>query len=64
VSLRYGSLKEAVAAGVLGGLRLAGARTARHRDPTFPEPVGRDGLAELYELQSLADWAANRQALR
>lgn len=54
------TLREAVKAGALGKLGLAGARTARHRDPAFPSPVNRDGTAEMYSLQALADWAARR----
>lgn len=54
------TLSEAVAAGVFGRLTLAGLRTARHRDETFPEPVGRRGLALEYDLAALADWARSR----
>lgn len=54
------TLREAVEAGLLSGLTLAGARTARHRDDTFPRRVGRDGVAELYDPEALARWAAAR----
>jgi hypothetical protein len=56
------TLREAVDAGILGPLRIAGARTARHRDATFPRPVGHDGTAEMYDLQALMDWAAARSS--
>jgi hypothetical protein len=55
------SLREAVEAGILGGLTLAAARLRRHRDPAFPEPVGTDGNAELYDLAALITYAAARQ---
>lgn len=54
------TLREAVAAGLLGRLSIAGARTARHRSEDFPKPVGRDGLAELYDPAALAAWAERR----
>jgi hypothetical protein len=55
------SLRDAVEAGLLPGLTLAGARTARHRDETFPSRIGRDGLAELYDPAALAAWASQRR---
>jgi hypothetical protein len=55
------TLREAVHAGILPGLSLHGARTARHRyRDTFPQPVDRDGTADLYDPQALADWAMAR----
>lgn len=54
------TLSEAHAAGVFGGLTLAGVRTARHRDPLFPGHVGRRGLALEYDPAALADWASAR----
>lgn len=50
------TLREAVESGVLR-MSLAAARKARTRRPDFPEPVGRDGTAELYDLSALADYA-------
>lgn len=50
------TLREAVEAGVLR-MSLAAARKARTRRADFPEPVGRDGTAELYDLSALADYA-------
>jgi hypothetical protein len=55
------SLREAVEAGLMPGLKIAGARTARHRDEGFPAPVGRDGTRELYDPEALASWAATRK---
>lgn len=55
------TLRDAVKAGVLGRLGVAGARTARHRYPDFPVPAGRDGTADLYDLAALAAWASNRR---
>jgi hypothetical protein len=57
----YVTLRETVDAGILGGLKLAGARTARHRDPSFPRALGRDGVAELYNPEALAAWAGSRK---
>lgn len=54
------TLREAVEAGLLPGLNLAGARTARHRDPAFPAHVGRAGLAEMYDPQALARYGEAR----
>lgn len=55
------TLRQAVEAGLLGPLTIAGARTARHRDETFPSRIGRDGLAELYDPAALAAWASSRR---
>jgi hypothetical protein len=55
------TLSEAHRAGVFGPLTLAGLRTARHRDETFPAPVGRRGLAHEYDPEKLAAWAADRK---
>lgn len=52
------TLREAVKAGVLGGLSLAAARKRVQRDPSFPSPVGRDGTADLYDVGALAEWAS------
>lgn len=57
------TLREAVAAGLFGRLGLAGVRTARHRDPSFPASAGRDGTAEMYDLAALAAWANSRKGL-
>lgn len=54
------TLRQAVEAGLLPGLNLAGARTARHRDPAFPARTGRDGLAEMYDPKALADYGRAR----
>jgi hypothetical protein len=54
------TLREAVEAGLLGGLTLAGARTATHRDPAFRRHVGMDGFTGLYEPAALAEWARGR----
>ena len=51
------SLREAVDAGLLPGLTLGAARLRRHRDPSFPVPVDRDGTAELYDLDELTAYA-------
>jgi len=56
------TLTQAVEAGVFGDLTLAGVRTARYRDPAFPASTGQRGLAKLYDLQALADYAAARAA--
>jgi hypothetical protein len=53
------TLREAVEAGVLR-MSLAAARKRRTRDHSFPEPVDREGTAELYDLTALADWAGAR----
>jgi hypothetical protein len=55
------TLSEAVSAGLLGDLTLAGVRTARHRDEGFLKPVGRDGIAHLYDPMALATWGASRK---
>jgi len=54
------TLSEAHAAGVFAGLTLAGVRTARHRDGTFPRHTGRRGLALEYDAGQLAAWANTR----
>ncbi len=51
------SLREAVDAGVLGGLTHGAPPLRRHPDPMFPAPVERDGTAELYDLAELAAYA-------
>ena len=53
-------LSDAVALGILSGT-LAAVQKARHRDRAgFPAPVGRDGLAHLYDPIELAAWQASR----
>lgn len=54
------TLREAVEAGVLR-MSLAAARKARTRSASFPEPVDRDGTAEMYDLAVLAAWASERK---
>lgn len=54
------TLSEAHEAGVFGRLTLAGLRTARHRDETFPAHTGRRGLALEYDPAALAVWARQR----
>jgi hypothetical protein len=51
------SLREAVEAGVMSGLTLGAARLRRHRDPSFPAAVERDGTTELYALDDLIAYA-------
>jgi hypothetical protein len=53
------SLSEAVGMGILRG-QLAAIRTARHRDGNFPEPVGKRGLAHVYDPRDLAEWNTGR----
>lgn len=53
------SLSEAVGMGIVRG-QLAAIRTARHRDESFPEPVGKRGLAHVYDPLALAEWNAGR----
>lgn len=53
------TLREAVEAGVLR-MSLGAARKARTRDSSFPEPSGRDGTAELYDPEALADYGRAR----
>lgn len=55
------SLSAAVAGGIVPA-KLAAARTARHRDERFPQPVGRSGLANLYDPVELADYYAARES--
>jgi hypothetical protein len=55
------TLREAVERGLFGPLSLDGARTARHRDPTFPAAVGRRLTADEYDPEQLAAWAAGRK---
>ena len=55
------TLSEAHGAGVFGGLTLAGVRTARHRDESFPAHLGRRGLALEYDPAALAAWAGQRK---
>ncbi len=55
------TLREAIDAGALGDVTLAAARKAKHRDPSFPSSVDREGTAELYDLGDLVGWAAERQ---
>lgn len=53
------SLRESVNVGILSG-GLAGIRTARHRRPDFPKPVGYEGVTALYDPEQLAAWEAAR----
>jgi hypothetical protein len=55
-------LSAAVAAGILP-MKLAAARTARHRDEQFPKSVARHGLEHLYDPVELADWFAARETV-
>jgi hypothetical protein len=55
------TLSAAVAAGILP-MKLAAARTARHRDEQFPRPVAQSGLANLYDPVELGDWFAARSS--
>ncbi len=57
------SLSEAVGMGILRG-HLAAIRTARHRDENFPEPVGKRGLAHVYDPVALAGWQDAREVAR
>jgi hypothetical protein len=56
------TLSAAVDAGILP-MTLAAVRTARHRDDSFPKPVARNGLANLYDPVELDDWYKARSAL-
>jgi len=39
-------------------------RTARHRDPAFPAPVSKRGLAHVCDPAALADYQDAREAAR
>jgi hypothetical protein len=56
------SLADAVALGVVEDVTLAALRKASHRDrgKSFPEPVGRKGLAALYDPEALQEWERSR----
>ena len=53
------TLTEAVRAGILP-MSLAAARTARHRDKSFPLPAGLHGVAHAYRASDLASYARSR----
>jgi len=53
------TLSEAVRAGVLS-MSLSAARTARHRDPAFPQPSGMKGAAHTYDAKVLAAYERTR----
>ena len=56
------SLSEAVRKGLLHPRTTLGSlRMARHRDGDFPQPVGQNGVAHLYDAADLAGWDAGRR---
>lgn len=59
------SLRQAHELGIVKSRSLAGLQTARARAKrrgVFPEPIGHDGLTELYDAVQLADWDAARRS--
>jgi hypothetical protein len=54
------SLSDAVRLGIVSG-NLPGTRKARWSDPAFPDPVGRQGKAYLYDAAHLAEWDSWRR---
>lgn len=53
------TLRQAIEGGALG-VSLAVARRARGRDPEFPAPSGRRGMADVWRPAELSRWERNR----
>jgi hypothetical protein len=57
------NLAEAVDARLFKSLAAVRKERQRHRDD-FPEPVGRDGLADLFSITDLHEYVARKAAVR
>jgi hypothetical protein len=56
------TLREAIESGLLGGMTLATARNARHRDEAFPQPAKRSGKDMEYEIHDLVAYASGQKS--